>query len=480
MRIACLLWIVASPALLAAQPLPEIRAKQFIAALADDGARSFIDKETLRLSERLEIHYTGIKEKAFVAHRLPAEIKACLQNKNSAYTIRLSPLGENITELNLDVPGQNYRQKFLFKDSLFISPLLYHTARWHTRESTHFKFFISDTATFHKDAETELENFLGEMMNRLKFTDDDRKKIAAEKILYILCKDEAEVLRLTGFPTRGVADLSLDAVVTSHACHTHELSHLLINFKLRQLPLYTHPFLQEGFAVAFGGRAGFVPAAIKDVGYFLEKSGTANHANFLRTDRFYEEDASITYPLAGLYTEFLFGTLGLETYLKFYLAHSATRREDLQSIAQNELPDSLAWKKILRNYTPHHGVKFGYMQAGKVIGQNRRGKISESGEGYAVELKDTLLISTSETAGGYRSNKFEEMFRGKTYHGETYLIIANASEVRVYDLHTDLLVADYLKAFALPPKSVPKDQDRYRFTIRKDVLPSPLKILRVE
>lgn len=222
MRIIYLLWIVALPALLAAQPLSQIRAEQFTAALAGDSVRLFIDKETLRLSERLEIRYTAIEEKAFVAYRLPAEIKTCLQNKKSAYMIRLSPLGENMTE-----------------------------------------------------------------------------------------------------------------------------------------------------------------------------------------------------------------------------------RRDIQVYAN-----------------------------GKSDRSNRRGKISESGEGYAVELKDTLLITTSEPVAASRSKKFEEVFRGKTYHGERYLIIANASEVRVYDLHSDLFIADYLKAFALPPKSVPKQNGRYRFTIRKDVLPALLKILR--
>ncbi len=55
--------------------------------------------------------------------------------------------------------------------------------------------------------------------------------------------------------------VSHDIVVSTYSAHFHELAHLLMNFKLKQPHLYTHPFFLEGllwpWAVGAGRRRTF-------------------------------------------------------------------------------------------------------------------------------------------------------------------------------------------------------------------------------
>jgi hypothetical protein len=194
----------------------------------------------------------------------------------------------------------------------------------------------------------ELERFLQRSAALLQLSKADLKVLAREKLIYVLCKDEDEIERLTGYRTRGMYLLPYDYVVTTYSCHYHELLHQLINFKLRSLPLYTHPFLQEGFAVAFGGRGGVAPQTIFQSGVFLNKSGFADYRELFVASDFLQQDASMTYPLSGLYVRFLFERFGTQRFLELYRAYSGSSDIMKQMVLRaSDLPSTQVWEKFI-------------------------------------------------------------------------------------------------------------------------------------
>ncbi len=159
------------------------------------------------------------------------------------------------------------------------------------------------------------------MVKLLQINKDRVNLLQKEKINYILCKDENEIKTISGFDTRGIYILAYDEVITTFNTHYHELSHLLMNFKLQNLPLYTLPFFQEGFAVAVGGRGGIGRNILLNIGYFLEKSNYLKFNSILSKKDFVSENASMAYPAAGLYNYFLISNYGINSYIKLYLKY---------------------------------------------------------------------------------------------------------------------------------------------------------------
>ena len=193
--------------------------------------------------------------------------------------------------LTITIPTLNLKREYFLKDSFLFNSAYYHSRNWKTITTDHFKFFVSDETLFNDYSINLLENFINRMTEILSFTETERNQLKEKKIFYFLCKDEEEIQKVTGFATRGIFILAQDYVITTYNTHYHELLHFLINYKLRKLPLYTHPFLQEGFAVAFGGRGGLDAHTISEMGVFLIKSGFANYKELLSKLDFQKTDA---------------------------------------------------------------------------------------------------------------------------------------------------------------------------------------------
>jgi hypothetical protein len=69
---------------------------------------------------------------------------------------------------------------------------------------------------------------------------------------------------------------------------------------------------------------------------------------------------------------------------------------------------------------------------------------------------------------------YEEIFGDKKYNGEKYLMIANESEISIYNLFTNNLIANYVMSFAVPQQSVPQKDGYFRFKVKKDLFDSEL------
>ena len=183
--------------------------------------------------------------------------------------------------------------------------------------------------------------------------------------------------------------LAYDFIVTTFNAHYHELLHLLINYKLQKLPLFTHPFLQEGCAVAFGGRGGKEPNVILNIGLFLNNSEMLNYNSLLTKQDFYQVDISLSYPLSGLYNLFLFNQLGLEEYLKMYKKCSGSSDEvEKMKIQTKDLPAMVKWQEFV-NSCSLNSIELWESENDKtLLNECKSAQISEDSGNYYFAIKD--------------------------------------------------------------------------------------------
>ena len=281
-------------------------AEKFFDALIHDRPEivEYVDQKELAKSERLGIKYDGFKSKVLIGYELPDEIKAGIKSSKFKYEIKEQSLADTYTEVIFNVPAANYSRKYYF-DNGFVTNSTYTSWLWQKEESKYFRFRIEEPKYFNEYCIKRLDDFVDMIADTLHFTISEKRILQKEKIGYIFCKDENTVEKITGFKAKGMAMLGSDEVVTSYQTHFHEVAHILINYKLKKLGLYTLPFFMEGFAVAVGGRGGMAPRVVTDLGYYLQKSGILTYDSILTNDGFYNNDASMSYAVAGLYNSFL-------------------------------------------------------------------------------------------------------------------------------------------------------------------------------
>jgi hypothetical protein len=454
------------------------KAELFIQSLIkNDNVDSFVDQSELKISDRLGIQYESVDNKYLISYDIEDVIKNSIRRDELDYTTETVNLEANYSKVILSIQELNYQKEFYFKDGKYISPISYYSRGWKEVESKHFRFLISDTTLFNSYCINNLENYFLKIARLLKFSEMRLKDIEAHKIYYILCKDEEEIELLTGFNIRGMYILAYDFVITTFNSHYHELMHLLMNFKLERLPLYTHPFFQEGFAVAFGGRGGKEPEVILNIGSFLYNSKMLDYSSLLSKKDFKQFDVSLSYPVSGLYNKFLIEQIGIEKYLGLYRKYSGTADEvGKMKIHENELPQRAAWEEFLADYSQKKAIDFksSRIQA-PLIYEGASVRVFEDSRSYYFHMRDTLLIGNDIKDKGYQSKKFHEFFKNRKYRGEKYLILANANEISIYNLFTNNLIANYVSSFSDTHSPVPSENGLYYFNVPKHIFDEKLK-----
>lgn len=451
----------------------------FKALLSGDDISRFVLDSELEKSKRLGVNYENTPLKFLISYDIDKSIKEKINSGQMKYNITKEDLGGDFTKASFSIKGMNYKREFFFKDNKYVSPELYYTKDWKNFKTKYFNFFISDSSLFNNYSAGKLDAYVDAACDLLNITKDDKDLLEKNKIIYILCKDENEIEKLTGFNTRGMYILAFDEIITTFNTHFHELSHLLINFRLKRLPLYTLPFLQEGFATVTGGRGGLTRNVILDAGYYLEKSGYIPYNSILTKKEFISEDASMTYPVAGLYNYFLIKELGIEAYLKLYRSLSGSE-EFVDNIGLDSIrfPSQVRFKEFLDTYKYLGGISFEEKGSpGRVIYEDAEGKIYDSGKFYLVKLKGSMVLSPQEKPENYKSRKFQEIFPKAGYKGEKYLITSNAKEVSVYNLYTNNLIASYSAGFSLSQKDVTFKDGYFQFYINKEVFDEDLQLM---
>ena len=445
------------------------RASQFIEAIINDSdsLEAFVLPEELGLSNRLGIKYEGIKHKFLISYEIPQQIIENIREGNAKYALNIEKIDEEYSILHFIT--ENYETKYYFKNNFLISPPYFYYNNWKKIETEHFVFYVSEQNYFNQYSIDQLENFVKNIFSILKYTKEEIAVLKKEKLIYILCQDEDEIEKLTGYKARGLGNLAYDYLITTYNCHYHEVLHILINLKLKKLPLYTHPFFQEGFAVAFGGRGGYEPGIILNLGKFLESSDLLKFNQLFSTEEYKTFDVSMSYPLSGLYNSFLINDIGIDEYLKLYLEYSS---KDVTGslINKSKLPPELKWIDFVNEYSNKEEIKIDFAdEKFQTLIEDSSYMLKANGKNYLVETKGNILISTQEKSDKYVSKIFNEFYPDRNYNNEKYLIRIDDSEVAVYNLFTNNLIANYVSGFSTDMKPVPKENDYYKFLINQAI-----------
>lgn len=460
----------------------EIFIEEFFRDLINNSTElhNYLSKEELEKSNRLGIAYENVKDKFLISFDIEPKVKEQIKLGNLKYEIKTETLEEDFWRAVFIVNEINLRKEFYFRKNKLISPSSYFTNNWLQQSSKYFRLIYSNPSLINEYTVIQLDSFIDKMIEELKIPNEESKVLRDKKIHYILCKDADEIEKLSGFNTRGIYILAYDEIITTYNFHVHEISHLLINYKLKQLPLYTLPILQEGFATAFGGRGGLAPNVLIDMGRFLVKSNFLQANSIFTKKNFMLEDASLTYPVSALFSSFLINDIGIEEYLKVYKKFSG----DDNFVATVD-PDFMfkdfakRFDDFLTNDKNKTDISLNHDDSGKNIINGEFGSIKETGEEYFIETKINLLLSNSSIPADYQSKKWNDLFENAKYSGEKYLITVNSKEVNVYNLFTNNLIASYSSGFSQTGKTIPYENGFYKFSINKNIFDEDLASLQI-
>lgn len=461
------------------QVLNENKAESFIRALLNNSEElnNYFDSSELLLSERLGISYSDVKFKQLISIDIDSQIKTQLLNKQLGYDYEIIPLESDFSKLSIKIPQKELKYEYLFCNSKLISKPSYYSRNWPKYSSKYFIFHVSDSSLINEYSINELDLFVEKILEILECSDSEIGKLKTAKIHYFLCKNDDEINKLTGYSARGLYYLANDFIISTFNCHYHEISHLLINYKINSLKLFTQPLLQEGFAVAFGGRGGKEPNVILNMGSFLVKSNFLNYDMLLSKSDFSQYDASLSYPVAGLFTKFLIESIGIEKYLELYIKYTFSSDEiDINQISLNDLQISSEWENYVnQNYSnqPIRTIDINEKEFPLLIKENENTKIYANNNEYLIKVRSYVGLKANEIQN-YQSAMFQQIFPNSKYQGEKYILTANENEVSIYNLFTNNLIAKYVKGFSIDNNTVQQEDGYFLFSVSKEIFDEEL------
>jgi hypothetical protein len=463
------------------QTLSKQAANDFFSDLSQESPDldKWVWPDEMAISRRLGIAYSGVKHKFLISYELGDGLKAKTTRHQADFKVRVVPLEADYSKLIVEKGGISAAEYFFVHNRL-VSPVYYHSRHWTRFESDYFKFFISDPARFNQYCGRRLDGFVSDILDVLEISSELKARLGQEKIYYFLCRDTGEIEALTGFDTRGMYNLAYDYVISQFNCHYHEIVHLLVNYKLQQVPLRTHPFFQEGLAVALGGRGGKEPPIILDLGWFLFWSGFLQLPDLLSLESFRATDATLSYPASGLYNLFLINQFGVDTSLGLYRKYSLPSGPS--TVAGTDLPEIQAWESFLRHYPGPSSS--GQPAAGpaerQILFQNPEVQISLDSNTVFFKLSAPVMLSEPNIPEGYVSTEFYRQFPDRIYQGEKYLITANPDEVSMYNLYTNNLAVKYVASMSIDRPPIEQDGSYCLFKIDRSVFDSELSGMTVK
>jgi len=373
---------------------------------------------------------------------------------------------------------------------------------WKVKESDYFRIHA------HPDVERylnpavldEADRFVRGLADLLGMSKSDLKTIGERKIEYFYCDSDETVSKITGTRTKGMFDLPSNDIISSLFPHYHEVTHLMVNDKLKKLPLVTHPLLREGLAVCYGGRGGNAPSALIGLGAFLQDEKIVEIDSLLTVHKFKDQASSdIAYPVAGLFTSYLLDRIGRVKYMKLYRALSGSIDEVSalgDSAMRNELLAATgisSWTKLLSDFdtfvqkqaTTEMVIQPGRVGNSKTIVQTEGFIISDNQEWLIFEFitgspdppSGNLLFGHDARLSKTSSAMFDEQYADKLpFEGYRYGVRFDANEAGLYDYAANHLVAKYIWGIAPSDEYFDSDQNRITIRLKKslvgDKLPS--------
>ncbi len=489
------------------QPLyaqPETVFDTYLQALAAEDwekAETYWLPEEIRRSKRLEITYTGTKAKYDCASPLISALEGIRNNRvkvsvtETIYHDDWAQMSVQLTTTNDSVRVSYYLMESE-GDWRLVSPLFIHTRNWRRHDTRYFTVRFSDASLINKHALGELDRFVVSVGKYFALSPLQMERLEEEKIEYYLCGEE-EIKKLTGFFTPGMTNLQFDAIISRHLPHYHEMIHLLMNYALKELPLYTLPCLQEGIAVCLGGRWGKSPGVIFQIGHFTLAQEIFHLEDVLTYDGFHRtvNNPDFSYPLSGIFVKFLIKQFGIERFKSLYRGLSgaeATVRGFSVEDVESEVSETceMSWVDIRNEFAGYwEQFEFSGLVPGGNLLPNEPMTIVKSASLYAQiwDLDNAYLFevramtdtpsgvilmksSSSSVEESYRSRKFAEHVPDVQYDGEVYGIQFSTSEVGLYNYHTNNLAAKYVSSFSPSADYWESEERIIRFRLEKSIL----------
>ncbi len=511
-RVACLLFTLIIACQQAVCSQPEEVFDKYLQAMID---KRWNDAENCWLplvisaSKRLGITFTDVRAKYDCASPVHKYLEAIRDGIAEAKVVDISR-HDDWAQLTVQLASHS--------DSLSVTyyavesddgwrlaaPIYLFTKGWRKQHTQYATIYYNDSSKINRHAYDALDRFVESQGRKLGLSDDDLALLESRKIDYFLCNED-EIKKLTGYDTRGMGEFQYDAVITRHLPHEHELVHLLVNYALKKLPLYTLPFMQEGSACYLGGRWGRSREVIMYTGYINLAYDFCQMEDILTYNDFHATIGipDVSYPISALFVGYLIEKAGTVKFMELYLNLSGTDREiqsfDLAYIKKTiEEVCGLPWAEIEKGFEDyrkqysHSGIK------PAEISPEGNPDIEISGEGSVVSVWDlggkyhfdiqlspdvkggTVLFDDSSynQDAAYRGALFVEHHPQEKYNGEWFGLCFSPEEIGLYDYLCDKLQAKYIPSLSPHGDLLNPETGMLRFVLEKSaVVPADLKKL---
>ena len=323
-------------------------------------------------------------------------------------------------------------------------------ADWPVLDTRHFRIHHQPGQHPDPQAVSQLDSFTENVWQSLA-DPDQGAVLGGRPVDYYLC-DDATVQRLTGYPTKGMADLAGRAIISSHFPHFHELVHLLVHELAEDPPEQTLLVLQEGTACLLGGRWGRSTSAVLYTGWVHGNMSGMHLEQALTQDGFraYPGGPDASYPLATLICRLVRQKTGWPGLLELTDRLSGSL-EYVQALGPEDFYRAL--EKVC-DLAAGSGAAWLEERLDQAWPALRRCGIAPVGEwpGQAVftvaaETFPVYRLSREQPRDNAASSLFAEHFPGRPYRGQHFGMRISPEEVALYDYHANQLVAIWVGGF---------------------------------
>ncbi len=321
-------------------------------------------------------------------------------------------------------------------------------------------------------ARAQLDAFVVDTLCKLDPSESLQPQLETDKLEYYLCTD-LMVQKLTGYPTKGMADLSGRAVISSHFPHFHELAHLLIDLLMSERPQQILPVVQEGSACLLGGRWGRSPDTILFTAWVQHNFSMGDLEDVLTYEGFHSnpQGTDVAYPLGAVLCDLVRREVGWSGVLELNRQLSGSP-EIIRSLSKSQILEIIAgicgWENgdsAAKLQKKVDSLWAGYRRCGiepateanhqefemEIVSDTGSARLFSGEVAKTIEVNSrerlVFLLSPPTQNPGFSSQIFADHFPGKEYLGEHYGLRCEPDNISLYDYASNQLLATWVAGF---------------------------------
>jgi len=402
---------------------------------------------------------------------------------------------------SIDSQSFAYYLKKLDNKWSICSSLEYYDIPWQIVKTEFYRVYYTDESMINSVALNYLDSFAQALLDRFEVNKANIEKIKTAKIDYYFC-NEYQIQLLTGHDAQGMTSLPYDAIITQHIPHTHEITHLLINYALRETSLFTLPLLQEGLACSQGGRWGKSADIISYRGAACLKFDLFSLEDILTNSGFYNCQAGLdgAYAVSSLFSKMIIEKHGMDKFKQLYLTFSGNM-QSINSFSSESIKQTLeeilgtSWDEFAAEFKAFASdqEKTGLTPGGEAGKESPIINYNTEDISYSVSNSDnTNCFFSIEIPGGfqkavmllkennnnipdiYRSWQFDLYNTNLQFDSFEYGIQFSPDEIGVYDYLTNQVTAKHVQGFFPSDNYYDEEENTITFSLDKSLLRNPL------